>query len=232
LIQAEKQVEAERAKVRATESSIEAAKAAVKAVEDIQAYLQVTAPFDGVITTRNVHPGALVGTGANAVPMFQLETLNRLRLVVPVPEAEVGSIPRGSRIAFSVPAYPAETFYGTVSRVAHSMDAKTRSMPVELDVSNPSGRLAAGMYPSVKWPSHGNRKALLVPVTSVVTTSERMFVIRVKDGQAEWVDVKRGPAQGDLVEVIGPLAEGDTVLRRGTDEIRPGAHVTIRLAAK
>ena len=225
LIQAEKQLEAERAKVRALQSSVQAAQAAVKAVEDMQAYLRVTAPFAGVITTRNVHPGALVGTGENSAPMFQLETVNRLRLVVPVPEADVGGIVQGARVAFTVPAYPTETFYGTVSRLARSLDVKTRSMPVELDVANANGRLAAGMYPAVKWPVRGKQSALLVPATSVVSTSERMFVIRVKDGVAEWVDVKRGPAQGDLVEVIGPLAEGDTVLRRGTDEIRPGTRV-------
>ena len=105
-------------------------------------------------------------------------------------------------------------------------------MPVELDVANPKGRLAAGMYPSVKWPVHGNQKALMVPLTSVVTTSERMFVIRVKDGAAEWVDVKRGPAHGDLVEVMGPLAEKDLVLRRGTDEIRQGAKINVKVAPR
>src|SRR6266478_3332612 len=207
LIQAEKQVDAERAKVRAAESSIQAAQAAVKAIEDIQAYLRVTAPFAGVITTRNVHPGALVGSGVASEPMFQLETLNRLRLVVPVPEAEVGAIPRGARVTFTVPAYPIETFTGTVGRVAHSMDAKTRSMPVELDVANPNGRLAAGMYPSVKWPVRGSQKVLLVPLTSIVSTSERTFVIRVREGSAEWVDLKRGPVHGDLAEVVGPIAE-------------------------
>src|SRR5205085_3364830 len=98
------------------------------------------------------HPGALVGTGRDSLPMFQLETINRLRLVVPVPEADVGGIVKGARVSFSVPAYPGETFYGIVSRIAHSMDPKTRSMPVELDVSNTGGRLAAGMYPTVKWP--------------------------------------------------------------------------------
>src|SRR5229473_2981422 len=157
LVQAEKQVEVERAKVAAAESSIQAAQEALKAIEEIQVYLRVTAPFSGVITTRNVHPGALVGTGRDALPMFQLETENRLRLVVPVPEADVGGIVKGGKIAFTVPAYPGETFYGTLSRSAHSIDPKTRSMPVELDVSNPKGRLAAGMYPAVKWPIHGNR---------------------------------------------------------------------------
>jgi RND family efflux transporter MFP subunit len=230
LIQAEKQVDAERAKVRAAESFIQAAQSAVKAIEDIQAYLRVTAPFAGVITTRNVHPGALVGTGVDSEPMFQLETVNRLRLVVPVPEADVGAISRGARVAFTVPAYPTETFNGTVSRLARSVDPKTRSMPVELDVANPNGRLAAGMYPLVKWPVRGNQRVLLVPLTSIVVTTERMFVIRVKDGTAEWVDVKRGPTHGDLAEVVGALAQKDLVLRRGTDEIRQGTRVNVRVA--
>src|SRR5438045_141828 len=85
LVQAEKQVDVERAKVAAAESSVQAAQEALKAIEEIQVYLRVTAPFSGVITTRNVHPGALVGTARDTLPMFQLETHTRLRLVVPVP---------------------------------------------------------------------------------------------------------------------------------------------------
>jgi RND family efflux transporter MFP subunit len=231
LIQAEKQLDAERAKVAADKSAVEAAQAAVRAVQEIEAYLRVTAPFGGVVTTRNVHPGALVGTGESSLPMFELETVNRLRLVVPVPEAEVGGIVKGAKVAFSVPAYPGETFAGTVTRIARSIEAKTRTMPVELDVVNSNGRLAAGMYPAVRWPIRAKQSTLLVPSTSVVSTSERMFVIRVKDGSAEWVDVKKGPAKGDLVEVIGPLHEGDTVLLRGTDEIREGSHLNVRLAS-
>jgi RND family efflux transporter MFP subunit len=203
----------------------------VKAIQELEAYLRVTAPFQGVVTTRNVHPGALVGTGESSLPMFELETVNRLRLVVPVPEAEVGGIVKGAKVAFSVPAYPNEMFAGTVTRIARSIDAKTRTMPVELDVINSDARLAAGMYPAVKWPVRAKQSILLVPNSSVVSTSERMFVIRVKDGSAEWVDVKKGPVKGDLVQVIGPLREGDLVLRRGTDEIREGAHLNVRLTS-
>ena len=229
LIQAEKQLDAERAQVAADKAVVEAARAAVKAVQELEAYLRVAAPFTGVVTTRNVHPGALVGTGESSLPMFQLETVNHLRLVVPVPEAEVGGIVKGAKVAFSVPAYPAEVFSGTTTRIARSIDAKTRSMPVELDVVNSDGRLAAGMYPAVKWPVHAKQSVLLVPGTSVVSTSERMFVIRVKDGSAQWIDVRRGPTKGDLVEVVGPIHEGDTVLLRGTDEVREGTHLNIRV---
>jgi len=230
LVQAEKQMDAERARLEAAEASIQAAEEAMKAIEELQLYLRVTAPFSGVITMRNVHPGALVGSGKDVLPMFQLETLDRLRLVVPVPEANVGGIARSAKVGFSVSAYPGETFYGTISRIARSIDPKTRSMPVELDVSNPGGRLAAGMYPAVKWPIRGNSSVLLVPPSSVVTTSERTFVIRLKGDAVEWVDVKKGPNQGDLIEIIGPLKEGDIVLRRGSDEIREGTRLKVRFA--
>ena len=97
-------------------------------------------------------------------------------------------------------------------------------------MGNPNGRFAAGVYPLVEWPVHDNQKVLLVPLTSVVTTTEREFVPRVKDGMAEWVDVKRGPAHGDFAEFLGPLAEQDPVLLTGTDEIRQGTRINARVA--
>jgi hypothetical protein len=95
-------------------------------------------------------------------------------------------------------------------------------MPVELDVLNGDGSLAPGMYPAVSWPVRRARPALLVPRSSVVTTTERTFVIHNQNGRAEWVDVKKGAAEGDLIEVIGNLRPGDMVVRRATDEIRDG----------
>ena len=100
-------------------------------------------------------------------------------------------------------------------------------MAVELDVMNRDGSLAPGMYPTVKWPVRRARPALFVPKTSVVTTTERTFVIRNQNGQAEWVDVKKGVADGDLVEVMGNLKAGDKVVRRATDEIRDGTPIQI-----
>jgi membrane fusion protein (multidrug efflux system) len=230
LIQFEKQVDVERARVRAAESSITAARAAVKAEEDIKAYLRITAPVDGVITERNVHPGALVGTANSTEPMLQLESENRLRLVVAVPETDVGGIVRGGRVPFTVPAYPGETFTGTISRLAHSVDPKTRSMAVELDVVSKNGHLVPGMYPTVNWPVRRNRPSLLVPPSAVASNSERTFVIRVQNGAAEWVNVRRGAPVGDLIEVYGPLEADDVVVRRGTEEIRPGARLNVRNA--
>ena len=224
---AQKTAEAAQALVRSYENSIKAAQAQVRAVREMGQYLQIKAPFDGIITERNVHPGALVGPGSGSTPLFRLHQISRLRLVVAVPEALVGGIVRGARVPFTVPAFPGETFYGVVSLTAHDLDPKTRTMAVELEVKNSDLRLAAGMYPELSWPVRRPQPSMLVPPTSIVTTTERMFVIRVKDGSAQWVNVGRGARVGDLIEVFGPLNEGDAIVRRGTDEIRDGAKVQI-----
>ncbi len=228
LVLAEKAVEAAAAVIRALESTATAARAAVDARKELLSYLKVTAPFDGQIAERWVHPGALVGPGSGAKPMLRLEQVSRLRLIVAVPEAEVGGIVRVARVAFTVPAFPGETFSGVVARIPRILDPKTRTMPVELDVTNPSNRLAPGMYPEVVWPVRRPRPSLLVPPTSIVTTTERSFVIRVNDGKAEWVNVARGAPAGDLVEAFGNLKAGDVVVRRGSDEIRDGTAVAVK----
>jgi RND family efflux transporter MFP subunit len=227
VIVAQKSADAAQALVRSYEGSIKAAQASVQALKDLEQYLTINAPFDGVIVERDVHPGALVGPNLDSPPLLRLQQVTRLRLVVAVPEAEVGGIVKGARVPFSVPAYPGETFYGTVSRIAYALDEKTRSMSVELDVSNPGKRLAPGMYPEVQWPVRTPNASLLVPPTAIVTTTERTFVIRIRSGVAEWVNITRGAPVGDLVEVHGPLAKDDVIIRRATDEIREGMHVTV-----
>lgn len=227
VVVAQKTAEAAQALVRSYEDSIKAAQAQVQSVKDLEQYLTLKAPFDGIITERNVHPGALVGPGTGSTPLLRLHQISRLRLVVAVPEALVGAMVKGARVPFTVPAYPGETFYGVLNLIAHDLDEKTRTMPVELDVRNADLRLGAGMYPEVQWPVRRPQPSLLIPPTSIVTTTERTFVIRVTNGAAEWVNVSRGARVGDLVEVFGALKDGDTIVRRGTDEIRQGAKVSV-----
>lgn len=222
LVQMQQQVEAAQALVQSRRQAGQAAEENLRALKEIQSYLRIAAPFDGVITDRLVHPGALVGPGAD-MPLLMLQQISRLRLVVAVPEEDSGTITLGTAVSFHVPAFPERTYSGIVARSSHSLDAKTRTMAVELDVMNRDGSLAPGMYPTVKWPIRRTRPALLVPPSSVVTTSERTFVIRGRDGHAEWVDVKKGPAEGDLIEVIGQLQAGDKIVKRATDELRDGS---------
>jgi RND family efflux transporter MFP subunit len=227
LVQSEKQVQAGKALVNSRQHAVQAAQSSVNTFKTIESYLKVTAPFDGVVTARLIHPGALVGPNSGTV-LLELQQVSTLRLVVAVPEENVGGMVRGTSVVFSVPAYPGRTFSGKVARIAQALDPKTRSMPVELDVINKDQMLAPGMYPTVRWPVRSSDQGLFVPKTSVVTTTERTFVILDKDGRAEWMDVQKGPADGDLIRVTGSLKAGDLVVKRATDEIRPGTPLKIK----
>jgi RND family efflux transporter MFP subunit len=154
----------------------------------------------------------------------------RLRLVIPVPEAYTAGVTAGTTLNFSVAAYPGQAFSGTVSRISQAVDVSTRTMAVELDVNNADGRLTPGTFCQVRWPVHRTTVSLLVPSGSVATTTGRTFVIRVRGGRTEWVDVKTGLSSGSSVEVFGDLKTGDEIAARGTDEIRAGIEVRVRPA--
>jgi RND family efflux transporter MFP subunit len=220
---AEEAVKGVTALVDSNAKAVDAANASLDAVRVLQGYLRVVAPFAGRVTERFLHPGALVGPSTG--PLIRLEQTSHLRLVVPVPERHYAAITRGRKLEFTVPALVARKFTGTVARVAGSLDAKTRTMAVELDIQNPDGVLAPGMFPDVSWPVEASSAALLVPATAVVTTTDRTFVIRVSGGKASWVTVKKGAAHGDLVEVTGALAAGDIIVKRASDEIRDGSAI-------
>jgi membrane fusion protein (multidrug efflux system) len=227
---AEKAADASSNQVIAAQQSVEAARQALNAVSDMEAYLRVTAPFAGVVTERNVHRGALVGpsNGAEATPLLRIVDSYRLRLVVPVPEAYTAEMKLGAEIPFAVAAYPGRSFSGRVARVAQAVDVSTRTMAVELDVSNSDSRLAPGTFCQVRWPVRRSAPSLFVPSTSVVATTDRTFVIRILNGKTEWIDVRTGLTSGTLVEVFGDLRAGDEIAVRGTDELLPGTEVRPR----
>jgi membrane fusion protein, multidrug efflux system len=207
----------------------EALEARLHSLQEMENYLEIQAPFDGMITERNIHPGAVVGPDGEAgkhTPLLRLEQVSHLRLIVPVPEIYTGSIVKGATVTFTVPAYPQETFSGVVARISQSIDHKTRSMPCEIDVMNKDQRLAAGMFPEVQWPVRRPAPTLFVPTTAVVTTTEDIFVLRVKENLVEWVSVRKGSRSGSMMEVFGALHPGDLVVARGTEEIRPGTRVS------
>jgi multidrug efflux pump subunit AcrA (membrane-fusion protein) len=103
-------------------------------------------------------------------------------------------------------------------------------MAVELDVMNRDGRLTPGAFCQVKWPVRRPAPSLFVPSGSVASTTDRTFVIRIRDGKTEWVDVRTGLTSGPLIEVFGELQPGDAVAARGTDEIKPGTEVRVKEA--
>jgi len=231
---AQRTSQADQANVEALTRSAQAAQEALRAVAQLEAYLTITAPFDGQVTHRYVHPGALVGPngGPGALTaIVQIQTLTRHRLVVPVPEYDAAGIPQGTEVSFTVPSFPGRTFQAPIARISGAVDVKTRTMPVELDVQDPKAELDPGTFCEVSWPVRRSYTTLFVPTAAVGSDLERAFVIRVRNNRAEWVDVKTGATAGNLIEVFGDLADGDTVATRGSDQIRPGAPVSPRLAA-
>ena len=227
----QKTVESDEANVAALKKTAEAAQEGLQAVTQLESYLKVTAPFDGMVTTRYVHPGALVGPSAGpgaVTPIVRIETLMRHRLVVPVPESDVAGVPDGTTVTFTVPSFPGRTFQAPITRISREVDVKTRTMPVELDVRDPHRELVPGTFCEVQWPIHRTYPTLFVPVSSIANNQQRTFVIRIRASRTEWVDVKTGARNGTSIEVFGDLREGDVVAARGTDQIQPTTEVRVR----
>jgi RND family efflux transporter MFP subunit len=223
-------IEAQRAAVQALRSEQDAAEASIRVAKTMREYLRVTAPFAGIVTERNVHPGSLVGPNASPLnpPLVRIDDIAKLRLTVGVPETYVGAIGAGAAVTFSVPAFPDERFRGVVQRKAYALDPKTRTMAVEVDVDNPGARLAPGMFATVNWPITRTAASYFVPPSAIVSTTEKTFVIAVREGIATWVDVRRGVSDGTLMEVFGNLNPNDVVVKRGVDEIRNGTKITTK----
>ena len=221
-------VSADQGTVQAAEQSVAAARDAARSVSQMESYLNITAPFDGVVTTRNLHPGALIGPAsgqAAAQPILQIVDDRRLRLVAPVPEAQVGEMKVGTQVSFTVPAYPGQTFKAPIQRISREVAQTSRTMPVELDVLNRDGRLAPGSFASVSWPLERSYPTLFVPASAVTSDQQHTFVIRVEDGKAEWVTVQTGQTVNGEIEVFGDLKAADQVVKMATDAIHSGDRV-------
>jgi len=219
---------ADQGQVHSAENNVAAARDALRSVTQLESYLNIYAPFNGVVTTRNLHPGALVGPASGqsgTIPIVQIVDTGHLRLVVPVPEAYVGEMQVGQQVAFTVPAYPGQTFHAPIARISHDVELNTRTMPVELDIRGTDDRLSPGSFSSVQWPVHRATPTMYVPVSAVTNDQQRTFVERVRDGKAEWVDVVTGLSVDGNIEVFGDLKAGDQVIRNATDAIRHGQQV-------
>lgn len=209
-----------KAKMEADSAVSNAEKANWQMQQTMLGYLRVTAPFAGVITERNVHPGALVSTAGKEKPMLELKQVNHLRLQVDVPEAVAAAIQKQDTVYFYVSALQGERLSGFISRRSKNINAQYRSERMEIDVPNQKGKLAPGMYADVVLHSKGNAAALLVPATAVVTSTERKYVLVIRDGKISKVDVSTGNQTASKTEIFGNLKAGEKVVLKATDEIR------------
>jgi len=222
----ENDLEQAEAKKNSDLANVEAAKSDYKAVAANLDYLQIRAPFDGVVSARNVNLGAYV-SGGSSQPIFVIQEQSKMRLVISVPELYTGGLSNKDVVTFSVKALPNRKFKAQVKRLAGALDEKLRSERLEMDVYNKNKELLPGMYADVDLPIPSHDSTYIVPKTAVVVSTEKVFVIRVKDNKAEWVDVKKGFQSGGSMEIYGNLQPGDKLVVKANDEIRDGQQVRI-----
>jgi membrane fusion protein, multidrug efflux system len=159
---------------------------------------------------------------------LQIADEKRLRLVVPIPEAQLGEVKIGQLVSFTVPAFPGQTCRAPIRHISGQVDEKSRTMPVELDVENRDGRLSPGTFTTVSWPLERSHPTLFVLASAVTSDQQHTFVIRVRDGKAEWVTVQTGQLVDGEIEVFGELAAGHQVVKTASDAIHSGETVRVQ----
>lgn len=212
------------AKKNSDQAQLNALKAALKEAGNIQAYLEIRAPFSGVISARNVNLGAYVGPSGSgsALPLFTLVDQTHLRLAVSVPELYTGYLKQGDAISFGVNSMPDQSFTAKVVRLSGALDPRLRAEKIEMDVANLNKKLLPGMVTDVTIPLPSTAKTFVVPKSAVVDGAEGVYIIRDNNNKAERVDVKRGREKDDKVEIFGDVKEGDIIVTSATEEIRVG----------
>lgn len=216
-----------RARKEADSAQWQSAKSAYKEIAETQNYLEIRAPFNGVISTRNVNTGAIAGPAGKGseLPLFVLQDQRKLRLAVLIPESATAYINDKTIVGFTVKGLPNQKFSAAVKRSAGSLDLKLRSERIEMDINNNNKKLLPGMIAQVSIPTNDKDSGYIVPKTAIVNSMERIFVIKVSNGNVQWIDIKNGREADGKVEVYGPLAVGDTLVTTASEERRNGSPV-------
>lgn len=218
------ELEKARSQMLADSASLNAARSKTNAYAQLKDYLVIRAPFSGIVTQRNIDPGTLVNTG-NTKPMLVVENISTLRLRVPVPESYTGATAETTTVDFTVDAQPDITYQAKLSRKSGALNLANRTETWEFLYQNGNNQLKSGMFANAMLKLGRTAPTFLVPASAMATNLEKRFVIRLKDGKTEWVDVRAGINVGDKIEIFGKLTEGDTLLVRATDEIKTGTAV-------
>ena len=215
--------------VSSDEALLQAAQSELTSVQQNAAYLTLKAPFTGTVTKRNVDAGAYVGK-AGEMPLFEIEDNSSLRLRISIPEAMTGTKVKNEKVQFTIKAIPGKKYEGKLSRKSGSLDVNTRSEVWEFMIGNSDHSLKAGMFADCKLNIQRDGKSFFVPFSAVVTTLEKKFVIKVQNNITSWVDVGQGINTADKAEIFGPLNEGDTLVLKGNEELKPDTKLVIKLS--
>jgi RND family efflux transporter MFP subunit len=218
------------ADAKAKEAVVDANEANVRQLEAMQSFKTLSAPFDGVVTARNVELGMLINSGGSGQPLFEVSDLHRVRIYVQVPQSFSAGLVPGMKATFEMPQYPGVQFDATLSHVSKSINASSHSMQVELQADNAAGKFFGGSYCNVHFELPSDPNLVKIPSTALVTGNQSTQVA-VLDGNNKVVlkNVQLGRDLGDSVEITAGLSPSDRVINSPPETLAAGD--TVRVAA-
>ena len=184
----------------------------------------IVSPVNGFVAKRAVDPGASVSQN---VPVVDVVDITRVRLVANVVEKDLRLLQAGNAATVQVDAFPGETFTGRIARIAPVLDPATRTAPIEIEIPNPEFRLKPGMYARVGITTQTKKDALVLPANAVIDLGGRRGVFIPQNEIAVFRTVQTGAEQDDLVEILGGLNEGETVITTGAAALRDGDRILL-----
>lgn len=214
----------------ARQSALSSAEANLRRLQQLQGFEKIYAPFDGVITARNIDIGSLIQAGDSNSPrseLFHMASTDKLRLYVPVPEVYANDVHNGDRVAVTSDAAPNEKFMGTIVRNSDAIDTSSRTLNVEIDVLNTSHKLLPGQYAFVHLPIPPSTASMTLPSNALLFRAEGLRVGVVKDGKVQLMPVQVGHDYGATVEIISGLSPQDEVILNPSDSLAQGEHVHV-----
>lgn len=229
---AQQAVDEKQGDATAKQAVADAAQANVRRLEALEAFKNIVAPFDGVVTARKTDIGALInaGSGGTGQELFEIADLHKVRIYVQVPQAFSADLRPGLKATFELPQYPGRQFDATLVTTSNAVEAGSRSMLVELQAENPKGALSAGTYCNVHFEVPGNPDLLRLPATALVPSDKGIEVAVVGPGdKAVLTPITLGRDFGDTVEVTSGLGAADRVIDSPAETLQTGDPV--RLAA-
>ncbi len=212
-----------------TAAQVHSAEANVQRLKELQSFEKVYAPFDGVITARNVDTGQLIDSGAAGAgkELFRLQAVQTLRVYTNLPGAYSASVKKGATIDMTFVEHPGQVTRGKLVRTADSIDPATRTLLVEIDVDNRKGELLAGTLAQVHFKVAPISSAFVLPVSALIFRNEGLRVATVKDSVAHLNPVTIGQDDGRTVQIITGLSKDDKVIQSPPDSLIEGEIVHV-----
>ncbi|WGS18455.1 MULTISPECIES: efflux RND transporter periplasmic adaptor subunit [unclassified Bradyrhizobium] len=210
-------------------ASVKAGQANVERLEALAGYKKITAPFDGVVTSRDTDVGALINAGGGTGPaMFTISDISKLRVYVNVPQNYVPAIKIGAKATISLPEYPNRTFEATVEASSQAVDVASGTTRMQLGLENPRGELMPGGYASVKLNLQRDSTPLSIPASALIFNASGLRVATVgPDDKVVFKTVKIGRDLGKEIELASGLAPDDRVITAPPDGLNDGEQVRV-----